>query len=66
MNEKEIMELRLAGAVVVVLIVAGIAVYAVWSRSTSQDTLGHSSAATSDAAAAARAMTFTQPKASSK
>jgi len=60
------MELRLAGAVVVVLIVAGIAGYAVWSRSAPPDTLGHSSASNSDAAAAARAMTFTQPKATSK
>jgi len=60
------MELRLAGAVVVVLLVAGIAVYAVRSRSALPDGLGHSSAATSDTTAAARAMTFTQPKASSK
>jgi len=66
MNERELMELRLAGAVLVVLIVAGIAGCAVWSRSAPQNTLGRSSAATSDAAAAGRAMTFTQPKATSK
>jgi hypothetical protein len=66
MNEREMMELRLAAAVVVVLIVAFIAVYAVWSRSAPAESFDHSSAAPSDAAAATRAMTFTQPKASSK
>ncbi len=66
MNDQELMELRLAAAVVAVLIVAFIAAYAVWSRSAPPEDVGLKSTATPDAAAARRAMTFTQPKASSK
>ena len=66
MNEREMMELRLALAVVIVLIVAIFTVRGVWSGSTSPELSRGVPAATSDAAAAARSMTFTQPNASSK
>ena len=66
MNEREIMELRLALAVVVVLIVAFFAVRAVLSGSAPAESDAASPMARPDAAAAAQAMTFTQPKALSK
>jgi hypothetical protein len=60
------LELRLVFAVAIVLIVAFFAVRATRSGSAPPESPGASPMATSDAAAASRTMTFTQPKAPAK
>ena len=60
MNEKEILELRLALAAVAVLILAFFAARAAWLDATSPEGSRQPPTATSDAKAAARAMKFSQ------
>ncbi len=66
MTERDALEFRLVLAVAIVLIVALFAVRAVWSRSAAPESVRLSPVATPDAASVARAMTFMQPRPTSK